>query len=328
MHCDMTVHEGDHKKPLVILVHGLGMDQNIWTDPCSARILGGALPITVLLSEKPAPRDKVMSRITPGDRPDPKNLRTIFHDLRDRGFPAITWSQQRPAGPVDSAVAELAEVMDHARKIHKGDIILACHSRGGLIARKYLANNKSGISALITISTPHRGSSIAKFASYISPLVKIMAPFISDNTNTSTLKQAATRVTDFMKSNAVEELLPASDFFQTLSDQKRAGTYYLTLGGTNPCLFGFYRWKEKTADGKRLLSPEEALTFPGILEKIIPSLLFPDELKKGFGDGLVTAESSRLAWTDKHHDFHLNHAQMLYDKRVRETIISILEEKF
>ncbi len=324
----MTVHEGDHKKPLVILVHGLGMDQNIWTDPCSARILGGALPITVLLSEKPAKRDKVSTRITPGDRPDPKNLRTIFHDLRDRGFPVIAWSQQRPAGPVDSAVAELAEVMDHAGKIHKGDIILACHSRGGLIARKYLHNNNSNVAALITVCTPHKGSSIAKLASYISPLVKIMGPFMSDNNNPSTLKKAAARVTDFMKSNAVKELLPASDFFQTLSDQRKAGTYYLTLGGTNPGLFGFYRWKEKTTNGKRLLYPEEVLTFPGILEKIIPSRLFPDELKKGFGDGLVTAESSRLLWTDEHNDFPLNHAQMLYDKRVRETIITFIEAKF
>jgi len=324
----MTVHEGDHKKPLVILIHGLGMDQNIWTDPCSARILGGALPITVLLSEKPAQRDKVSSRITPGDRPDPKNLRTIFHDLRDRGFPAITWSQQRPAGSVDSAVAELAEVMDHARNIHKGDIILACHSRGGLIARKYLANKKSNVSALITICTPHRGSSIAKLASYISPLVRIMAPFISDNTNSSTLKKAVARVTDFIKSNAVKELLPASDFFQTLSDKRKEGMCYLTLGGTDPSLFGFYRWKEKTAGGKKLLCPEEALIFPGILEKIIPSLLFPAELRKGLGDGLVTAESSRLAWADEHHDFPLNHAQMLYDKRVRETIISFIEAQF
>lgn len=324
----MTVHEGDHKKPLVILVHGLGMEQNIWTDPSSARILGGALPITVLLSEKPARRDKVRSKVTPGDRPDPKNLRTIFHDLRDRGYPAITWSQQRPAGPVDSAVKELAEVMDHAGNIHKGDIILVCHSRGGLIARKYLADNDPNVSALITICTPHKGSSIAKLASYISPLVKIMTPFISVNTNSSSLKKAVTRVTDFIKSNAVKELLPASAFFQTLSDRRKKGMRYLTLGGTNPCLFGFYRWKEKTVEGKRLLWPEEALSFPGLLEKIMPSLLFPDELKKGFGDGLVTAESSRLDWADEHHDFPLNHAQMLYDKRVRETIISFIEANF
>jgi pimeloyl-ACP methyl ester carboxylesterase len=324
----MTVHEGDHKKPLVILIHGLGMEQNIWTDPCSARILGGALPITVLLSEKPEQRDKVRSKITPGDRPDPKNLRTIFHDLLARGYPAITWSQQRPAGPVDSAVRELAEVMCHAGKIHNGDIILACHSRGGLIARKYLANNNSNVSALITICTPHRGSSIAKLASYISPLVKIMTPFISDNTDPSTLKKAVARVTDFIKSNAVEELLPSSDFFQTLSDQRKEGMRCLSTGGTHPSLFKFYRWKEKTADGKKLLCPEEVISFPGILEKIIPSRLFPAELKKGLGDGLVTAESSRLDWADEHHNFPLNHAQMLYDKRVRETIIRFIEAYF
>ena len=99
------------------------------------------------------------------------------------------------------------------------------------------------------------------------------------------------------------------------------------MGGTNPSLFGFYRWKEKTADGKRLQCPEEVLSFPGILEKIIPSGLFPDELKKGLGDGLVTAESSRLDWADEHHNFPLNHARMLYDKRVRETIISFIEAR-
>ena len=323
----MTVYEGNHKKPIVILVHGLGMEQNIWTDPCSARILGGALPITVLLSEKPAHRDKVMSKITAGDRPDPKNLRTIFHDLRDKGYSVITWSQQRPAGPVDSAVKELTEVMDYAGKVHKGDIVLVCHSRGGLIARKFLADSNSNVSALITICTPHRGSYIAKLASYISPLVRIMTPFISENTNTSTLKKAVTRVTDFMKSNAVKELLPASDFFQTLSDRKKEGMRCLTLGGTQPRLFGFYKWTWKTAEGKRLICPEEVLSFPCSIEKIMPSLLFPDELKKGLGDGLVTAESSRLDWADEHRNFPLNHAQMIYDKRVREIIIRFIEEK-
>ncbi|TAN38829.1 MAG: hypothetical protein EPN25_12880 [Nitrospirae bacterium] len=260
--------------------------------------------------------------------PDPKDLRTIFHDLRDRGYPLITWSQQRPAGPVDSAVSELGMVMEQAGKTHTGDIILACHSRGGLIARKYLEKHHSEVAALITLCTPHKGSSIAKLASYTTPLVKIVAPFISDNMKSSVLTKAVARVTDFIKSNAVKELLPASDFFRTLSDKREDGVRYLTLGGTNPSLFGLYRWKERTAEGKRLLSPEEVLSFPGIFEKIIPSPLFPDELKKGFGDGLVTAESSRLAWSDEHHDFPLNHARMLYDKRVRQTVITFIEEIF
>jgi hypothetical protein len=130
---------------------------------------------------------------------------------------------------------------------------------------------------------------------------------------------------DFMKSNAVKELLPSSDFFQTISDRKKKGMRCLTMGGTNPSLFGFYRWKEKTMDGISLLRPEEVLSFPGILEKIIPSGLFPDELKKGLGDGLVSAESSRLDWADEHHDFPLNHARMLYDRRVRETIVNFIE---
>jgi hypothetical protein len=220
--------------------------------------------------------------------------------------------------------------MDYAANIHKGNICLLCHSRGGLVARKYLAvnNSNSNVSALITICTPHKGSSIAKLASYISPLVRIITPFVSNNTNSAALKKAVTRVTDFVKSNAVKELLPSSDFFKTLSDHRKEGMRCLTMGGTNPSLFGFYRWKEKTADGKRLQCPEEVLSFPGILEKIMPSGLFPGELKKGLGDGLVTAESSRLGWSDEHHNFPLNHARMLYDEKVRETIISFLEAEF
>ncbi|MHB8881430.1 MAG: lipase family alpha/beta hydrolase [Thermodesulfovibrionales bacterium] len=324
----MTVHEGDRNKPLVILIHGLGMDQNIWTDPCAARILGGALPITVLLSERPEQRAPGSSKITGGERPDPKDLRTIFHDLRDRGYPLIAWSQQRPAGPIAAAASELAMVMEQAVKTHPGDIILVCHSRGGLIARKFLKEHHQKVAALITLCTPHKGSSIARLAAYITPLVKVAAPFLSDTMKSPTLKKAVVRVTDFIKSNAVRELLPESGFFQTLADKKEEGMRYLTLGGTNPSLFGLYRWKELTAGGTRQNSPEEVLSFPGIFEKIIPSALFPDELKKGSGDGLVTAGSSRLAWSDEHHDFPLNHARMLYDKRVRQTVITFLEENF
>ncbi|MBI5101153.1 MAG: alpha/beta fold hydrolase [Nitrospirae bacterium] len=329
----MSVDEGDRGKPLIIFVHGLGMDEYIWTDPSSARILGGALPITVLLSEKPLRCDTISPNISIGDLPDPLKLRTIFHDLRDRGYPTVTWSQRRPAGPVDSAVSELAEVMDRAVRRHEGDIVLVCHSRGGLIARKYLAGGcrkeaVSKIRALITVCTPHKGSSLAGLAAYMSPFVKIIAPFISVAGDPSTLKKTMARVTDFIKSSAVSELLPASGFFETLRDGKMDGVRCLTLGGTDPGLFSVYRWKQKRTERGSLSYPEEMLSFPGVFEKIVPSMLYPDEMKKGYGDGLVTAESSRLPWSDEHHDFPLNHAKMLFDKRARETILSFIDANF
>lgn len=336
MYTDFVLHGGDERRPAIIFIHGLGMDKNIWIDPSKSGILGGSLPINILLSQKPGKKDYGYSKkrpaavspaVTTGTYPE--NLQTSFADLMAKGYPVMAWSQKRPAGPIDLAVSELAELADLVMKTGTKGIILIGHSRGGLIARRYLMNSGVVIKGLITICTPHRGSSVAKLASYMNPLASLIAPLFSDAEDKGMMKTAMKRIVDFLKSRAIQELLPDSDFFRSLHDPGMKGLPCLTVGGTSPSLFSLYRWKwdsQIEGAGRRwFLVPEEIMAVPDALEKIVPEMLFPRELKKGFGDGLVTAESSRLDWCGNHHNFALNHAQILFDPAVRKKITEAVD---
>jgi len=333
MDIDIGSYPGDSRKPVVILIHGLGMDKTMWENPSQSRILGGSLPISILLKKPPTQKDYGYSEIRPSSLlPEfttgslPHSLRTVFHDLRTKDYPVLTWSQKRPLGPLAEAVAELSNVVPFAKKLTRNGVILVGHSRGGLIARKYLMNRDSDIKGIITISAPHRGSSIAKLSKYIRPLVSVLAPFFSNNSNTAEMKTAAKRVFDFLSSRGVRELMPESLLDRKLQDQKQEGVFCMTIGGTSPSLFSLYRWKWKTVvdgSGRRwILSPEKILAVPDILEKIIPETLMPDEIRQGLGDGLVTAESSMITWCNNHQNFPCNHAGILFDRKARQSVLS------
>lgn len=336
MNPDIVLHKGDAKRPVVIFIHGLGMDKHIWTNPSESAILGGNLPINVLLSQKPEKKyfgyskkkpSAVFPAFTAGEYPD--KLQTSFDDLRAKGYPVLTWSQTRPVGPIDTAVKELAALAGIAAQVSREGIILIGHSRGGLIARQFLMNTGVPVKGLITICTPHKGSSIARLASYIKPLAALIAPLVSDAKDKGMLKVTMKRIIDFLTSRALLELLPDSDFFKSFHDVKREGVYCMTIGGTSPSLFRLYRWKMEYVmedpEKRWVLVPEEIISIPEIFEKIVPAKVFPLELKKGRGDGLVTAESSKIDWCTNHYDFTLNHAEALFDPDVRKTVADAVD---
>ncbi|NWF99300.1 MAG: hypothetical protein HXY52_10280 [Nitrospirae bacterium] len=286
---DIIKNEGDKSKYAIVLVHGLGMDKNIWFDPSKSRILGGMFPLKILLKKYPS-------------------FKTIFHDLKKYNYPLITWSQRNPAGEIDKVVKELNEIMSIASNMTEKGIIIICHSRGGLIARKYLMNSVAPVKALITISTPHKGSSLARVSKYLSPVVSLFLQFIPEGRRNST-KSAVGKIMQFLGSKALKELLPDSKFFQSLKDFPVGGVNYFSIGGSTPTLFKLSR-----------------ISFPDILEKIIPAGLCPDEFRIDKGDGLVTVESSKLLWAQAHVNFPCNHVSILFDKQVRNYIMKIIKE--
>ncbi len=293
MKLDTVFSEGSRSKPAVIFVHGLGMNKDIWVNPLDSRILGGHFPLKVLMSKRFSGEQRV--------------LQTLYDDLRRREHSVITWSQKRPAGPVDSVLPELDEVLRIAQGMTRSGIILIGHSRGGLVGRKYLQKRASPIRCLITISTPHKGSSIAGVSKYLSPLVSMLNPLIPAG-DKGTLSFSIKRIFDFLRSRALKELLPGSNFFRTLEDGPFEGIHYVSVGGTNPTLFTFRN-----------------ISFPDVLEKIIPHDLYPEEIKKGKGDGLVTAESSKMPWGDEHYNFECNHAEILFEEGARAALVSVVE---
>jgi pimeloyl-ACP methyl ester carboxylesterase len=336
MNLDIALHKGSPDKPTVVFIHGLGMDKDIWVNPSKSRILGGRLSLKVFLGKKPPAKDfglcknmsrKKVSEFSTGVQPD--SIKTLFDDLNHKGYPVITWSQGRPAGPINVAVSELEEVMKSAKELTKAGIILIGHSRGGLIGRKYLLRKDRSIRGLITISSPHRGSSIARTVCYLKPLASMISPLLS-GADKGTLSSTIKHILDFLKSRALKELLPESPFLRSLDDEPLDWVYYISAGGTDPTLFSLYRWQwdsMREGDSFRwFLRPYELFSIPEIFQKVIPNKIYPEEIRKGRGDGLVSAESSKIPWCNEHYDFALNHAQILFDNNVRDLLVKKIDK--
>ncbi len=332
MKYDASVIKGDPDMPVVFFIHGMGMDKRIWESPDESRILGGNFPVSLLVNREPKPeivaagelRDK-RKKLFLGE--SVKDLTSLFHCLKEQKYTVVAWSQRRPSAEIEIAVSELRDLTAAYQKYCRQGLILIGHSRGGLVARRYLESGDARVRALITLATPHRGSRMAQWVEYIAPLTSLIAPLLPDFEK-GTVTYAIKKVLDFLGSKAVKELLPDSRFFRSLDDLPARGVYYLSFGGNDPTLLSVYRSRivrARSSDDRRfILKPRRLFSIPGILEKVIPARLYPDELKQGKGDGLVSAESSRLPWSDEHHDFALNHAAILFDERVKRTVVDAL----
>ncbi len=285
MRFDTVFYKGEKGKPLVIFIHGMGMDASAWSNPSEARILAGKYPMSVLV-----------------DKPYTE-LNTSFSDLRGLGFSVLSWTQLRPSGMIETAVAELQELTGEYSKHAGNGIILICHSRGGLIARKYLENSYGSVRGLITLSTPHHGTSMAKWAVYLSPVAALLNQILK-GVSKKEMDSALQRILGFFSSRGLRELLPESGFYSELKDKKQKGTKYVSIGGSNPDLL-------------RAVS----LSLPELISKVVPDIIIPEEMREGYGDGLVSAASSEMPHKDEHKNFHLNHAAVLFDREVRDYVI-------
>ncbi len=329
---DFTAFRGDPDKPAAVFIHGLGMDRRIWETPEQSRVLGGRFPVSLLLCREPEAEVReaeAYNSVSMGlsfGRP-PEKMRTLFHDLKEYGYSVIAWSQRRPSAETDVAVSELGDVIEAHKEYCKRGIILIGHSRGGLVARKYVAGGDRRVKCLVTLAAPHGGSRMAQWAKYVSPLISLIAPFLPESER-GTVTYALKSVFTFLKSRAVRELLPGSLFLRSLANTRCKGVYYLSAGGNDPTLLSVYMTtveRVPSPKGKRfIVRPRRIFSVPDILEKVIPSRLFPDEMRKGKGDGLVATKSSRLPWADAHYDFDVNHAWILFDERVRGRVVDAL----
>ncbi|MCX7794295.1 MAG: hypothetical protein N2257_07845 [Thermodesulfovibrionales bacterium] len=325
MRLDLDFSQGHRNKPAIVFIHGLGMDKTIWSSPCDARIAGGLLPFSLLIREKPEtfsfselPLIKPES-ITAGS--PSVEFRTPYHDLKEEGYSVITWSQRRPVGPIDFAVKELSHVIQFASLLTDRGIILIGHSRGGLIARKYIElENHRKILGLLTIATPHRGSTMAEWVRYFSAVTSAIIPLFK-NLPEGRVSRAIKRIVDFLKSDAIKELLPDSPFIKSLKPLRNVRIF--SLAGTSPRLFTIYRWKLIKEDNAFIMRPEEVFSYPHSLISLIPEKHIPPEWKEGSGDGLVSLDSARFEICC---EFSVNHAKILTDQYAREYVRRVVRE--
>jgi pimeloyl-ACP methyl ester carboxylesterase len=321
MRLNTTVHKGGRKRPVAILIHGLGVDKGIWTDPLNTKLLAKNIPLKVIAATKPLPHtSSSRKKITIGDLPE--SIDNLWNVLKEEGYNLITWSQKRPVGHVDVAVAELNDMLLKAEELFPGlPIALIGHSRGGLIARKLMEERLSGIKALITIASPHHGSSVSKIGRRLKPIASMLKGIIPKEKH-NTLMKTLKNTTDFLTGEALKELMPGSSFLKNIKDSKQRGVRYLSFGGTEPRLITIYQQRR---DGKEIY-PVPLIDIPDTLMKILPAPLRIREMIPGKGDSLVTAKSSLLPWAARHYDVPANHISIMWNEKVIEKTIELLKK--
>jgi len=311
MKLSLKTYTGSPEMPVVILIHGLGMNNYFWVDPKKCSVLGGLAPLTIFLTD---PTKKPDNTITFGSM-DP-DIQGLWYYLKNKGFSLASWTQSQPLGPIQIAIAELKTALAAVRnKWPDKPVYMIGHSRGGLIARSLLQEEpETDIEGLITICSPHAGTGMAKFSRYLKPAGVLLEKIIPSKSKVM-LTKALSRLSIFLQSPAIEELTPDSKFMASMEKTLPKHLRKLSFGGTSPALFQLI---------VRLPGDSyKTIRFPDMLASAIPSRHLPGELTPGVGDALVTATSSRLSGSI-HHDFPDNHVRAAYDYRIHTIIRDFL----
>ncbi|MDA8387222.1 MAG: alpha/beta hydrolase [Nitrospiraceae bacterium] len=287
---------GKRDMPWAVFVHGLGVDKRIWAAPEDARILGGLFPLRTLL--------RTGGLQGPGAHQKPTGLRSLYHDLALAGFTTVAFSFKRPAGRIEEALAGLEALLDRVREEKPAGqkVVLVGHSRGALVISKYLERPDPLIKGFVSIAGPHKGTTLARWAVIAAPAAMAVKALRRGEPE-SRIGVAVNRMLAFIQSPAVAELLPGSAFFAGLRPP-RTRCPSVSAGGTDPRFFNLL-----------------GIGFPEALEKIAPGWAVPDEIKDGLGDGLVSAESAVCPHAREHLNFHLNHAETVFDREARAALL-------
>ncbi|MDH4099510.1 MAG: hypothetical protein OEV28_02905 [Nitrospirota bacterium] len=335
----IRIHEGSGKGPVVVLVHGLAVSEKIWIEPENETLFAGLLPFRRLvadLSRPPAGEDIQTGNAFSGgfafspSRWDGEEKPAGFWGLLvAEGYTTVTWSQREPKGPIATAVEELVQVMKLVdERFPSRKVALLCHSRGGLVARRFLETHpeeRAKIAAFIGMGVPHRGSRLASFGIVLSPLMALIRGVTEQFGKNGGLSVQAedfvARLKKGLQSEGFLELIPESSFIKSLRGEKIPGIRYISIAGTTARYIKGYLLRPGNE-----VSARELFTLPDSLVEKMPAAMAPDEMVDGKGDGQVSVESTRLPWADEEYLLPVNHAEMVVDKEVQRIVFEVLRE--
>jgi len=209
-----------------------------------------------------------------------------------------TWTQ-RQHSTIDEGAHELYSLV---QSIESKRIIFIAHSRGGLVARRAIQNYTIKPTALICLSTPHYGSRLADFfVKYFSILRWILSSLEGYEAS-------------------IKELCTNSPFIREINghrglERERDIPHY-DICGNSTSFFHLIR-----------IGSRNLLNMVELSERIFGTRTIP-ELKRGYGDGMTSVQSCRSPLTapENHIVLPVNHANILVDRRVWDSVQTILQK--
>jgi pimeloyl-ACP methyl ester carboxylesterase len=343
----LRVWTGADEKPILILIHGFGATEKSWTNPYEEFLGRGKISFDYVLADyrgRPSPpyfpfgkfRNYCLS--TPlrqlSSRPP-----ALWDVLKDREYNLITWTQCKPYGSIALAVEELNGIMEESEVIFGGrdPLILIGHSRGGLVARKWIQDHpakRGRIDGLILLGCPNGGSRLADVADFFARGIRAVGRFIPSEFSPNRgkifprLSAFYEDIAGLFKGVVLEELRPHSPFILGLKrkelEEQRSRIPYLNLVGKSTAFTKLYRISTDDIGGLR-----EVTSLIDSLSMMVPTVMMPDEIVNEKGDGLVSKGRARIAWMrlGSQKEFPVNHLRLLIDLDVRKEIIRFLEGK-
>jgi pimeloyl-ACP methyl ester carboxylesterase len=337
----LRIWKGEREKPVLILIHGFSATEKSWIHPYEEYMGMGKISFDYVLTDyerRPSPpyfprwRFKNYCLSTPLRR-TPSRPPSLWECLRERGYSMMTWTQGKRHGPITLAVEELDGVVEESKALFGSGVrlVLIGHSRGGLVARKWIQNHpkkRGRIQGVVLLACPNAGSRLIDVAQFFSRASRLLPKDFSSEAGriSSPVSALHEEVERLFKGVAREELSPHSSFMLALkkgeSEEQRSGVRYLNVVGTSTAFTKLYRIRPLDSGGLR-----EVFSLIDSLPKVIPPALMPEEIVNGRGDGLVATERARIAWipSESSREFPVNHLRMLVDTNVRTEIIQFLE---
>lgn len=356
----------DVSLPLVILLHGFGATSTDMTAPLTARS-GVAFDRTAMF---PLYRDEGFHFTPPGlpvagffSDPPLTAVSSWRGALNAAGFSTVSYTQSSAAGPMAPNIAQLnllAGALSTNPMFSGLRFAIVAHSRGGLIARAFLAGAAgtpalSGfmarMTALVTLHSPHLGTSIATSAVVIDGLAaRLTALFAAAGIAPPAVLAMLRALTG---NPALGEMTPGSPFLvSTAASEPVPGVTYHTFGGTSPAAvrlwanvytpdstiplpvpFPLFHWgSTPIVVGAPLdiesFAPIAVLAPMPIVTDIVATLAtmaaLTPELAPGAGDVLVSNASAHLPFSATRTANPLNHAEALWDPILQAQVIAIL----
>ena len=269
---------GGGRKPVVILLHGLGGDRNDWISPFRDRNWPydhRRAPAEVDLGThdrpplNPLPGVQTRFFLSPRLAPnrsgvDGSDDRSWWQALVRAGFPVFTYSQvgdlmlpfsRGPVAEFKSFMEALQQDVLGAAEYRERPVIILGHSRGGLIGRAYLSEaevkaDQRGrfprVRGLVSLCSPHHGSHMAlmddKIIGFLSKVQQVV-PKLPNDVGNSVIESLKAKADAYVGAYG-DEIEPDGPLFGALRAQEpiRTGVRCLSVGGTSPRLLRVYVW--------------------------------------------------------------------------------------